>query len=167
MNRYKWIMGCTLGAVLAMPLLYGGCEIDSADSVSSNLGINVAGVYDNNNTPIITRNSGAAITQLNVIQDGSRLQMIDNNGLVFRGNLSVADGAEGAQSASFSVSGVTTAGAEGIISGSITVDGTTATMRGTWAEPTLFGNVFATASVEATPDPTPEPTNNGSSTNTP
>lgn len=145
--------------------LFMGCKIGSPDSVSRHVGINVAGLYRANGGRIISQNTGAAITQFNLIQDGDRLQAIDNNGMIFKGSISSAtDSGQTGHSANFSLKGHTTAGAEGIISGAITVSGNQATMRGTWAEPTLYGNVLGYADVVPTPDPKPEPTN-GPSTN--
>jgi hypothetical protein len=125
--------------ILALSLLSIGCDIDSADSTSRSVSINVGGVYRGD--PIISQNSGAAIETLNVIQNGSGLQAVDNNGLIFRGNIST----EFENGANFTLKGRTTAGQEGLITGTFTVSGTTSTMRGTWAEPNYFGNVSATA----------------------
>ncbi len=93
---------------------------------------------------------------MNLIQDGDRLQAIDNNGLIFRGSIgsAVSDSETGGQrSATFTLNGQTTTGQEGIISGTIVVIGNQATMTGTWAEPTLFGNVRAGAEVVPRIDP--------------
>ena len=150
----------TLAVAVISTSLYMGCKIDSADSVTRNVRINVGGLYANNGSRLITQHTGAAITQLNVIQDGDRLQAIDNNGLIFRGTIGSAS--EG--SATFNLKGRTTAGEEGVLSGTITVSGNDATMRGTWAEPTLFGNVLAFAKVTPAPEPGPQPTN-GTPTN--
>ena len=160
MNLRTVLTSGTLAAALISTTLYMGCRIDSADSVTRNVRVNVGGLYANNGSRLITQNTGAAITQLNVIQDGDRLQAIDNNGLIFRGTIGSASG----ESATFNLKGRTTAGEEGILSGSITVSGNRATMRGTWAEPTLFGNVLAFATVTPAPEPEPGPTN-GTPTN--
>ncbi len=143
MNRRSFLTAGFLGFVLAGATLYMGCKIGSSDSVSRHVGINVAGLYSSNRGHIVSRNTGAAITQLNLIQDGDRLQAIDNNGMIFKGTIGNAS----IDAASFTLKGLTTAGAEGIISGSITVSGEIANMGGTWAEPTLFGDVIATAFV--------------------
>ena len=49
--------------------------------------------------------------------------------------------------ATITLSGMTTAGQDGTISGSITVEGSTATMRGTWIEPSLSSTVYGQATV--------------------
>ena len=161
MNLRTVLTSGTLAAALISTALFMGCKIDSADSVTRNVRIHVAGLYRGGlNGRVISQHTGAAITQLNVIQDGDRLQAIDNNGLIFRGTIGSASG----ESATFNLKGRTTAGEEGILSGSITVSGNRATMRGTWAEPTLFGNVLAFATVTPAPEPEPGPTN-GTPTN--
>lgn len=160
MNQRHLLTVTALVTMLASTTLYMGCKIDSADSVIRNVRINVAGLYQGEtgeaNNRVMSQHTGAAITQLNVVQDGDRLQAVDNNGLIFRGTIGNATGGSGVgatdSSASFTLEGQTTAGAEGIISGTISVADDVATMRGTWAEPSLFGNVLATASVEPTPE---------------
>ncbi len=140
-----------------------GCRISSSDSVSRNVGINVAGVYRGpNGENLVRSNTGAPIRDLNVIQDGSRLQAIDNNGLMFRGNIGSVEGAGGDRSASFTLSGLTSTGAEGIISGTFRVSGDTGTMTGTWAEPSLFSTVSGTASISGQQ---PEPINGNDNDN--
>jgi hypothetical protein len=136
----KFISFATI--LLTAGLFLTACRIDSPDSTSRNVQINVAGNYSVTITP---PNSGARITSLNVIQDGSSLQAVDNNGLIFRGNI----GSVTAQtSASFTLKGQTTAGAEGVISGTFNVSGNSSRMQGTWAEPSLFGTVSGSATVE-------------------
>ena len=156
MNLRNLMMSAVLAGILGSSTLYMGCRISSSDSVTRNVDINVAGLYRNNGNPVISQQTGSTVTQLNVIQDGDRLQAIDNNGLIFRGRIgSVQNG-----SATFNLDGMTTTGQEGVISGTISVEGNTATMRGTWAEPTLFGNVLATAEVVPRPEPTPDDDDN-------
>ena len=159
----EWIktgVGTGCGALLLV-LLAGACRFESADSVARHVNIHVGGLYRNGNGRVVSRNTGAPIVHLNVIQDGSRLQAVDNNGQVFRGHIGqVTDTAGTNRSATFTLEGHTTAGAEGIISGTISVSGTTATMQGTWAEPALVGTVTGTAGVQAPepgPDPDPDP----------
>lgn len=161
----------SLGAMLALLVALSvvvGCRFSSSDSVSRGVDIRVAGLYRGDNGLLVSQNTGDPITQLNVIQDGSRLQAIDNNGMIFRGNVgSVSPGEEGgARSATFQLNGPTTTGEEGVISGTIITAGTTATMNGTWAEPTLFGSVRGRADnieppPDPDPDPDPDPENNG------
>lgn len=145
--------------LVAALFIYTGCDIDSADSVSRNVPINVNGLYRNNGSRVVSQNTGAAITALNIVQDGSRLQAIDNNGIVFKGNIGTVEATTGSGSASFTMTGRTTAGAEGVMTGSISISGQTATLRGTWAEPAVFGNLVASATVGEQPDPRPTPTN--------
>ena len=161
----KWrlvIAWCLFASVLlAGSIVHVGCRITSADNVIRAVGINVGGLYSRGGARIVSRHSGAAITTLNVIQDGDSLQAVDNNGLIFRGTIGQVNEGGGAQrSATFTLNGMTTAGAEGVITGSFTVQGNESTMQGTWAEPTLFGSVLATANV------TPVATNGAPQTNT-
>ena len=166
MNRPKFITALGLGVALVLPILHGGCRIDSADSVSRNVGVNVNGLYRNNGSRVVSRNSGAAITQFNIIQDGGRLQAIDNNGQIFRGDIGSVSGQEGTgRSATFTLQGETTVGAEAVITGTFTVNGGQSIMQGTWAEPAMFGTVTATAASgpqpdDPDPDPDPDPDNN-------
>lgn len=130
-------------ALLLFPFL-SGCEIDSAENATRNVNINVAGYYTGDlEGRIVENNTGASITSFNIIQNGDQLQAIDNNGLIFRGSIGqVTDG-----SASFSLRGSTTAGQEATLAGSINVEGSTATMQGTWAEPSLFARVLASGDI--------------------
>ena len=121
-----------------------GCNIDSGDEAVRTVGVDISGLYSNGGGRIISpSNTGAAITSLNVVQSGDRLEAVDNNGQIFRGTI----GAVVDSTASFNMTGQTTAGNEGVIAGSFTVSGSSATMSGTWAEPALFGSVAASASV--------------------
>ena len=159
----KLAIGCGLAGWVTV-CLFAGCKIDSADSVSRNVGINVQGVYSGNGGPLVRQNTGAPISSLNVIQDGSRLQAVDNNGLLFRGNISEVRTGEGQRAiASFTLNGTTTDGAEGLITGSISVQNNTATMQGSWAEASLFSTVQGTASVVVPPSngTTPPGNDNG------
>ncbi len=150
-------MGCLISASLLLSTVFFlGCRIQSGDSAVRGVGVNISGLYRGNG-PLVRQNSGAPISELNVIQDGDRLQAVDNNGLVFRGNIGRVTMEGGSASATFNLKGNTTAGAEGIMSGSFTVEGTTSTMRGTWAEPTLFSTFLGTATVEPLPEPEPGP----------
>lgn len=159
-QQQKILFSVTTVLILTLTTMVG-CRINSSDSVSRNVEINVSGVYRSSNGSVVSQNSGASIRSLNLVQTGSRLQAVDNNGLVFRGDIGSVTQATGGNAASFTLKGITTAGAEGIISGTISISGNNATMRGTWAEPSLFGNVEGTATVAGPqPDPDPQPTNN-------
>lgn len=159
--------------LLSLAALCTSCKIESGDSVIRSVGVNVGGVYRNTGGLVVSRNTGARISHLDLIQDGDRLQAVDNNGLVFKGTIgAVQRGTTGEASATFNLKGQTTAGAEGVITGTISVTGTKGTMRGTWAEPSLFSAVYAEADVAAAPpdpgpDPTPSPSNNNVNVNPP
>lgn len=163
-QKSAWTISISLLGLLVM---VGGCKIDSADSAIRSVDVNIAGVYRNNGARIISQHTGASITSLNVIQDGDHLQGIDNNGLIFRGRVGAVTTAEdGSRTATFTMEGQTTAGAEGVMTGTFKVQGTSSSMTGTWAEPTTFGNIRASAAVAPPPDPGPGPQpTNGTSTN--
>ena len=152
--RSRWLL---VAGGLALVSVVAGCRIGSADSVGRNVGITVAGLYRGQfEGRLVSRHTGSAIRSLNVVQDGSQLQAIDNNGMVFRGDIgAVAPGDAGARSASFTLRGRTTAGAEGVISGTFKVEGSNVRMVGTWAEPNTFGNVNGLAGDIPQPDPDP------------
>lgn len=142
-----------LGAGLAVAAMAGavlvGCEVGSPDTVIRQVALTIAGFYANSGGNIVSENTGEAIETLNLIQDGSDLQAIDNNGRIFRGSIS----ASSESSAQIQLTGATSAGAQGIIQAVVTVSGSSATMQGTWIEPSLYGTVYGTATV---------PTNGGS-----
>ncbi len=97
---------------------------------------------------------------LDLRQDGDLLEGIDNNDRVFKGTIGEVAGESTPTSAnaSFTLSGQTTAGQEGTISGTLIRTGeTTAEMRGTWIEASLFGTVYGVATVPFTPNPTNNP----------
>ena len=139
------------GLALAALALSSGCDLDSSDDVVRNVGVDYTGQYSNGGAPIISRNTGENITSLNLRQNGSGLEAVDNHGIVFRGSISqVIDG-----EANFTLKGRTTAGAEGTISGILRANGTSGTISGTWVESTVFGDVTATGSIRGTIDAAP------------
>lgn len=125
--------------------LVTGCETDSSESVSRNLSVDVTGYYSGNLSGgrIIEQSSGAAITSLDLRQGGDRLEAYDNNGEIFKGTIGQVDG----ERASFTLEGKTTAGVAGTISGYIDISGSSATMSGTWFEPSMSSRVAASATV--------------------
>lgn len=147
----KLIMSLSaLAAGLAATVSFTGCEIDSAESAIRQVNLVVAGFYVGiDGAPIVSQNTGSAITTLNLRQTGDQLEAVDNNGIVFRGTIGNAD----QSNATITLKGTTSAGQEGIISGSIAVADGTGNMRGTWIEPSLTGTVFAQASDVPVLDP--------------
>lgn len=135
-----------LAAVLSAAIAFlTGCEIDSSETVSRNVNIDVTGYYSGSlSGRLVQNNSGAAITGLDLRQNGDRLEAYDNNGIVFRGTIGQVNG----DRASFTLEGRTTAGASGVISGNITVSGTSATMSGTWFEASVSARVAGSAAVQ-------------------
>lgn len=134
----------------AMTVLLTGCDIDSAENAARNPGINVEGFYvGQGDGPVVPTTSGAPVLNMNLTQNGDQLQVIENNGIIFRGSLGqVVD-----TRASFTLTGRATSGQEVTISGTFTVNGTTSSMQGSWIEPTLVSTVFGTATVAEAPTP--------------
>jgi len=135
-----------LAATLSTAIvLLTGCEIDSSESVSRNVNIDVTGYYSGSlSGRLVQNNSGAPITGLDLRQNGDRLEAYDNNGMVFRGTIGQVNG----NRASFTLEGRTTAGGSGVLSGNITVSGTSATMSGTWFEESVSARVAGNATVQ-------------------
>jgi hypothetical protein len=78
-----------------------------------------------------------------ISQFGNQLQAVDNNGILFTGSIGDIVSA----STTFTLNGVTTGGEAVTINGNLRASGTTATMTGTWAEPSLFSSIYGTASI--------------------
>jgi len=137
------IAGAVLGALGVLAL--AGCEIDSAEKAQRDVPIYVAGVYRHPDagSRLVADNSGEPIEQLDLRQDGDALEAVDNNGSIFRGRIERVDGTV----ASFSLKGINTAGNEGTIAGTISVSGSSAEMRGTWIEETLYSTVYGVATI--------------------
>jgi hypothetical protein len=152
MKRTGWIV---VGLCLALlPLILfapSGCEVGSADSVVRTLGIDFTGFYQgygtNGTQLVVPPNSGDAVTLLNLRQNGDQLEVIDNNGIVFRGVL----GNLVEQTASFTLEGSTTVGNPVTISGTLTGVGTAGTMHGTWIEPDLYATLSAQGVINPAP----------------
>ena len=129
----------------ALPVfLFTGCIGDSAEGIVREVGLNVESFYrGQQNGKLVNNNPGNAITDMNLRQNGDKLEGVDNNGNIFRGTIGRASG----NSASFTLEGPTTAGNVGVIAGAFTVSGNTSVMRGTWAEAALFSTVLGTGVV--------------------
>ena len=152
MDKKRLVLALMTAVIVTLPLaLFLGCEIDSAESVITDVDIIVEGYYTNpKGGNLVQENTGNPITSLNVLQDGSSLEAIDNNGLIFRG--SIGQVTEGS-TASFTLEGYTSTRAAATIVGNFSVSGSESTMRGTWAEPTLYSTVFGTATVPTNAPP--------------
>ena len=148
MKSYRWFW---LAASISLPLMLTGCEVGSPDTSIRQVGISVDGLYAGTLTGgrLTSRNSGAAVTQLNLRQTGSSLEATDNNGIRFAGSIN----GESSSRAPFTLEGRTTAGAVVNIVGTINVSGTTASMIGSWVEPSLIGDIQASASVTTNAPP--------------
>ena len=125
-----------------------GCEVDSADSLTRAVGeFLISGVYYGQfNGRVTDRQTGHPVGRLDVRQSGDQLEAIDNHDYVFTGTI----GSESDTVGYFILRGRTTVGSEVTISGTIEKSGSTATMRGSWIEPTIYGAVYAIATGVAT-----------------
>ncbi|HMO52450.1 MAG TPA: hypothetical protein PKE26_14630 [Kiritimatiellia bacterium] len=164
----KLVLASALVAGLAAGLLLTACNVDSANSTARLVNINVSGVYrnseaDQNGGVFVSRQSGTRTEFLNLRQTGDQLEGVDNNNIVFRGTI----GNVIENNASFNLEGSTTAGNRVQISGRIEAASGQGTMRATWIETGLFGNVYGVAdgpTVIITNRPPPQTnTNNNSS----
>lgn len=144
-----------VAALAASVLLFSGCEVNSANVVNRNVGVDYTGIYTGTattNGTIATQNSGAPITQFNLSQTGDILEAVDNNGAIWKGSIGNSPDATSPQ-ASFTMKGKTTVGANVTISGALNktaATATTATMSGTWIEPNFFATISAAGSVSIT-----------------
>ena len=172
-NAARWMAGCA--AVLGAALL-SGCEFGSADETYRSVGVDFSGYYtrgssSNGLQKLVARNSGAAITSLDLRQAGDQLEAIDNNNKVWKGSIGEFNGS----TASFELQGTTTSGTEGRFSGTLTSSSggggfgtnsasgpTTGTMQGTYIESSFYSTFYGTASI---PGLTPTVTNTPSPTN--
>ncbi len=164
MNIFRTAAFRASARALVLPLaalLFAGCEVGSADSVSAVTADNDGNIYNysglymsaSNTSGSTTgyaglvfpagRQSGVTLTWMRLLQYGSVLEAYDNAGLTWSGKIS----AQNAEVASFSLSGQTTAGAAVEIAGTLTYVSQLSTMDATWIEPSFSGSIFAQATV--------------------
>ena len=166
----------TLGAALILPLaalLLAACDIDSVDSTTAVLSdndgtiYNFAGLYmhpDNDSStngiiPLVypyegsSRPSGTLITSLRLLQYGSVLEAYDSANQVWSGEISALQGG----TATFSLSGHTTAGQAVEIAGTLVYADSSSTMDASWIEPAFYGTLSAQATVSPATTNTPDP----------
>ncbi len=144
----------TVPAALLLPLFPIGCETDSADTFIRDVAVNYSGFYAacNENTAIVQQNSGNRIRTLDLRQNGDRLEAVDNNGLIWRGELGEPQGGR----SSFELRGRTSTGIEGVFSGTLsssdggvtnTSGSARGTMTGTYIEPDRFSTFCGSATI--------------------
>lgn len=158
-------------SLLALGL--AACDIGSTDSTSAVVSDNAGKIYDfsglyasvsnsaettNGANALVyptRRQSGKTLTWLRLLQYGSVLEGYDNAGLSWEGKISSVT-TEG--TASFTLSGKTTAGAGVEIIGTLyNESGTRATLNAAWLEPSFSGSIFAQATVSSPATNTPPP----------
>lgn len=149
-------MGATVAAFLS------ACEVDSANTVNRDVQVNFSGIYrKSDGSQLPSQQTGAPVTQFDLRQSGDRLELVDNNGILWKGSIGNSPDASNPD-ATFTVGGRTTAGQDVTISGNLRKDSasaTTASMNGTWIEPGFYATIQAFASVSSTPTNNPTPTN--------
>lgn len=146
---FRRLAFAALGFVAAVSVLVmvSACTVDSANAVSRSVSADVTGVYRydsdscNNDGRFVSANSGSRVIYFDVRQIGDQLEAIDNNGIIFRGTIGhVSD-----SSASFNITGSTTAGNGVTVSGSIEIGSGKGVMRATWIEDNFFATVCGSA----------------------
>jgi len=123
-----------------------GC-VDSSSSSSDfirNVSVDYTGIYTGTGDNLVSQNSGEPINTLNLVQSGSGLEAFDNNGNLWRGDLSRVNADS---SSSFRLDGQTTSGVAAQIVGTLSGEDTTGSMTGTYIEDGVFGIVSATADI--------------------
>lgn len=138
-------------ASACLTMIFSGCEVGSPDTTVRQTGVSVDGIYAGTLTDgrLTSRNSGAAVKQFNLRQTGSSLEATDNNGIRFAGSIN----GETSSRVPFTLEGRTTAGTVVNVVGTINLSGESATMVGSWVEPSLIGDVQASASVSTNAPP--------------
>lgn len=139
----KWLV-----AVLPVIALIIGCNGDSAESLSREIGIDISGYYANNGGNLAGNQTGNPVTGFDVRQQGAKLEAVDSNGILFKGSIDAV-----ADQYPFTLNGETTIGQKVTISGNFNVNGTSSAMQGTWIEDSLTGSFYAMATI---PDQTQE-----------
>lgn len=121
-----------------------GCDVQSGDDVVRNTQINIAGYYTNpDGGKMVSNNSGASVTALNILQSGNQIEAVDNNGQIFRGRI----GSDTSTEATLVLEGSTTSGQPVTLTGKVTGSGNSGVLSGTWIEPTLYGSVYGKATI--------------------
>ncbi len=139
---HRWMAAGLLG-LLAVGV-FPGCEVGTPDDATPVGNGNFSGYYvGSSNANLVANNSGNPVTSLTLSQFGNQLQGVDNNGMLFKGTIGDIISA----TATFTLTGSSTAGAAVTINGNLRASGTTATMAGTWVEPGLYSGIYGTASI--------------------
>lgn len=138
----RWLAAGMLG-LLAVGLM-PGCEVGSPSDAVPVANGNFSGNYvGSSNANLVANSSGNPVTSLILSQLGNQLEGVDNNGMLFKGTIGDILNA----TATFTLTGTSTAGAAVTINGNLRASGTIATMTGVWVEPSLYSSVYGTASI--------------------
>jgi len=142
-----WLPGCGGTASNADSQLDGSFS-GAYSSTNAIVTITTNGVIFATNTemivgPMITTNSGAPVTALNLTQSQSQLRAVDNRGDVFTGTFTIAY----ANGGMVQMEGQTGAGTSVQIVGYLEAAGSAAWLNASWIEPNLTGSMYGTAQV--------------------
>lgn len=141
----------SLLALLPLLLIQGCLDSSSGSNLVREVGLNVAGLYaGQNGANLVSNTSGDPVSQMNIRQSGSELTGIDNNGNIYRGNVTRVDG----ESAGFVMQGIASSGAEVTMNGAFNVSGDTSTMTGRWIEPAILASINGSSFVPGRSDDT-------------
>ena len=143
-------------------ILFSGCEGGGSDDVIANTEVNFSGNYagSDDGTESLVKNSGdgsTIIRSLQLIQTGTSLDAVDNNGGVYNGNIQFTVETE----ASFILEDPATGGNQVTMTGTLAGSGDSATMRGNYITPSQVAYIYGVASITPiiTNSPSPDPTN--------
>jgi hypothetical protein len=124
--------------------LLPGCEVGTPSDAAPVANGNFSGNYvGSSNANLVARSSGSAVTSMVISQFGNQLEGVDNNGILFKGTIGDILNA----TATFTLTGSSTAGAAVTINGNLRASGTTATLTGVWTEPSFYSSIYGTASI--------------------
>jgi hypothetical protein len=145
------VLGCALPLVSALVFL--GCEVGSSDSVTRNVSVDFTGVYTGGfaSAHVTDNQTGDPVSFFNLRQSGDQLVAIEDHGLIFKGKLGDASVSGSDSTSGFTLEGKTTAGNAVTIAGVLSGSSTAGKMTGTWIEPSLYGNVYATGQISPVP----------------
>jgi len=172
-------MKLKMGLMVVPALLLGmcvvalqpGCDTGSPNDTGTVANGDFSGNYVGaSNGLLVANNTGAPVSSINLNQSGSDLQAVDNNGILFKGTIGdiltlnggSSNASSGSASATFTLTGGTTAGNSVTITGKLSGVGATATMTGLWVEPGVYSSIYGVAGI--TPIVVTSPSTNNNTT---
>ncbi len=149
--KKRWFYAIAVSALLGgMMVCFIGCEVDSGDTGTRGVDINVWGFYRRPDGGVmVSPCSGSCMYSLNLRQNGDELEGIDDHGAVYRGTIGSVNSE--AKSATFVMTGTSSAGIYVTLDGHFEVSSGVSTMFGTWIEPDLYGTIYAQSAAPSQP----------------